>query len=383
MEQVPLPRDHKHVKGFSARRLWRKTHLYIALTVGIMFAFSGLTGSLLVFYQYIDECLNPALLTIEPASDYMPLTDIIAAAQAAMPNEAKPTLLYFPRHAQAAMKLRFSVPVFEDKMGQDSVQELMINPFSTEVLGIREYGNYPMSFIYGLHYTLSLGDVGKKFMGVVGLSLLGSLLSGLYLWWPKLSNLFQQLTFKRSVNGLRFIYELHKTIGIYISIVLIAITLSGVYMIFPHYVKPLVTKISPLTEIDLTGSSNMTKTFEQEPDIDEISNIANRLFPKAKLQRIYFPPVVHDPYRVIMRQPGEVGKTSGSTRLWIDPSNGKILAVQQPQTMSAGDTFINWMFPLHNGEAFGLLGRIVVFVTGISLALLYITGLLIWWRKGV
>jgi len=369
--------DRSIATGLSARKLWRKIHLYIALTVGIMFAFSGLTGSLLVFYQDIDEYFNPALLTVDPANDYVPLTDITAAAQAAVPDEARLTRLYFPRHAQAAMKLRFSVPIGEE----DSVLEMMINPFTAEILGQREYGSYLMSFIYKLHYTLVLGDIGKKFMGVMGLMLLSSVLSGLYLWWPKLSNLFRALTFKRSVNQLRFIYDLHKTIGIYISVVLIVIALSGVYMIFPHYVKPLVGMVSPLTQVGPAEFSRTIGTVAQRPNINEISNIAHHLFPKAKLQRIYFPLSAGDPYRVIMRQHNEVRKTSGSTQLWINSSDGKVLSVQQPQTMGAGDAFINWMYPLHNGEAFGLLGRIIVFVTGISLVTLYITGLMIWWRK--
>lgn len=371
------PADRSIAKGFSVRKLWRKIHLYIALTVGVMFAFSGLTGSLLVFYQDIDEYLNSGLLTVESGSDYVPLTDIIVAAQTTVPNEAKLTRLYFPRHAQAAMKLRFSVPI----AGEDSVLEMMINPFTAEILGQREYGSYLMSFIYKLHYTLVLGDIGKNFMGVMGLMLLSSLMSGLYLWWPKLSNLFQALTFKCSVNRLRFIYDLHKTIGIYISVVLIAIALSGVYMIFPHYVKPLVGMVSPLTQVGPAEFSRTTETVAQRPNINEISNIAHHLFPKAKLQRIYFPPSVGDPYRVIMRQYDEVRKTSGSTQLWINSSDGKVLSVQQPQTMSAGDTFLNWMYPLHNGEAFGIVGRMIVFVTGISLVILYIAGLMIWWRK--
>lgn len=342
-----------------------------------MFAFSGLTGSLLVFYQEIDEYLNPALLTVDPGSDDMPLSEIIAAAQRVVPAEAKLARLYLPRHLQAAMKVRFSLP----GASKDVLLDVMVNPFTSEVLGQREWGGYLMSFLYKLHYTLTLGDAGKTIMGVMGMLLMTSLLSGIYLWWPKLSRLFQALTFKRSANRLRFIYDLHKTIGIYASIVLAAVTFSGVYMIFPQYVKPLVGIASPLTEIVPAQSSAGVGAVEKKLDIDEISKIANDLFPQAELQRIRFPVSVDGVYRVIMRQPGETRKTSGSTRLWINPYGGKVLAIQKPRTMSGGDTFINWMFPLHNGEVFGLPGRIIVFVAGLTLMTLYITGLMIWWRK--
>ncbi|MDZ4262664.1 MAG: PepSY-associated TM helix domain-containing protein, partial [Pseudomonadota bacterium] len=81
----------------------------MALTVGFMFAFSGLTGSSLVFYQEIDEFLNPDVTTVAPSAEYALLTDIVIAAQAVMPNEAKLLPLYLPSHPQAAMKLRYSL----------------------------------------------------------------------------------------------------------------------------------------------------------------------------------------------------------------------------------------------------------------------------------
>lgn len=49
--------------------------------------------------------------------------------------------------------------------------------------------------------------------------------------------------------------------------------------------------------------------------------------------------------------------------------------------MTPADTYFAWQFPLHNGEAFGLPGRLVVFVSGLVPCGLYVTGILIWARK--
>jgi len=365
------------VKRSSARRLWRKVHLYIALTVGFMFAFSGLTGSSLVFYQDIDELLNPAVLTVASGGESASLTDIVTAAKIAMPDQAKLLRFYLPRHPQAAMKLRFSLA----QENSVALFDVMVNPFTAEVLGQREWGGYLMSFIYKLHYTLMLGDEGKTIIGILGLVLFCSLFSGVYLWWPKWSKFFQALRFKRRANGLRYIYDLHKTFGIYVAVVLIAIAFSGVYMIFPHYVKPVVGWVSPLTNVAPPALSIDSEVGVARLSVDEVSTIAKNLFPQARLQRVYFPATPKEAYRVIMRQPGEARKTSGATQIWISPYDGNVLSVQQPQIMSGGDTFITWMFPLHNGEAFGMAGRIVVFFTGFALVGLYVTGLMMWWRK--
>ena len=71
----------------------------------------------------------------------------------------------------------------------------------------------------------------------------------------------------------------------------------------------------------------------------------------------------------------------GDTVVWINRYDGKILAVRDALRRRCGDRFLDWQFPLHNGEAFGLIGRIAVFVAGIIPALLYISGIFIWWKK--
>ena len=83
-------------------------------------------------------------------------------------------------------------------------------------------------------------------------------------------------------------------------------------------------------------------------------------------------------YAVRMRQPGEVRKPGGATVVWVDQHRGDLLHRRGPRAMSAGDTFLLWQ---HNGGAFGLPGRLIILLSGLSLPLLYVTGLWIWWRR--
>jgi PepSY-associated TM region len=68
-------------------------------------------------------------------------------------------------------------------------------------------------------------------------------------------------------------------------------------------------------------------------------------------------------------------KSGGASVVWADQYRGDILHIRNPRTMSAGDRFLRWQFPLHNGEAFGPPGRLVILLSGLSLPLLYVTGL--------
>jgi uncharacterized iron-regulated membrane protein len=64
----------------------------------------------------------------------------------------------------------------------------------------------------------------------------------------------------------------------------------------------------------------------------------------------------------------------------IDQWSGAILAVRDRRALPAGEVVLHWQFPLHNGEALGLPGRLVVF-GAVTPLLLAVTGTLIWRRK--
>ena len=52
-----------------------------------------------------------------------------------------------------------------------------------------------------------------------------------------------------------------------------------------------------------------------------------------------------------------------------------------PGSGSAGDIFLQSMFPLHSGRIVGVAGRVLMSVMGVVIATLSITGVLIWARK--
>ena len=67
--------------------------------------------------------------------------------------------------------------------------------------------------------------------------------------------------------------------------------------------------------------------------------------------------------------------------VWVDRYSGAVLATADPLTAGGGDTLINWLHPLHSGEAFGLTGRIVVALAGLLCPLLLLTGGRRWLQK--
>jgi len=67
--------------------------------------------------------------------------------------------------------------------------------------------------------------------------------------------------------------------------------------------------------------------------------------------------------------------------VWVDPCSGAVLDVAAYANAAAGTRILRWQFPLHNGDALGLAGRWLVFLTGWLPALLFGTGCYLWWCK--
>ena len=56
--------------------------------------------------------------------------------------------------------------------------------------------------------------------------------------------------------------------------------------------------------------------------------------------------------------------------------------VRAPNTRrSAGETFLDWQWPLHSGKAFGWVGRILIFLCGLACPVIYMTGVIRWLQK--
>lgn len=97
---------------------------------------------------------------------------------------------------------------------------------------------------------------------------------------------------------------------------------------------------------------------------------------------LYYAEFLHA-YGVGFYTPGNDHGDSGLGNAWMywDAATGKRLAAQIPGRGTAGDIFMQMQFPLHSGRILGLGGRILISAVGVAVAVLSVTGLLIWLKK--
>ncbi|MBS0354628.1 MAG: PepSY domain-containing protein [Proteobacteria bacterium] len=360
------------------RRLWVKLHLYVGLLAGGLFVLLGLTGSVLVFYLEVDGLLNPKIRVSAPASAPSPEA-VFQALRARYPQRDGPWRIEMPLAADAPVLARYYNPPETAGRGFAPLM-LSLDPYTLEVTSARFWGDYATTWLFDLHYTLLAGEGGKTAVGVLGLVLAFSLLSGLYLWWPSRARLAAALKPVLRSGAVRRTYDLHVLGGVYGLPVLLVLALTGSALALPDFTRDLVAGVSPLREA-YRAPAGLLDDGATPISLDAAVRIARGRFPGAELRWVETSGSAGRPISVRFHQPGEPGRRFPRSHVWVDPRDGQVLAVRDPLRESAGDGFLAWMHPLHNGEAFGLPGRIVACVAGLLPALLFVTGWLRWRHK--
>jgi uncharacterized iron-regulated membrane protein len=375
------------IKG-SLRSWLRDIHLYLALLFGVLFVSAGLTGVLLAWNHELDAALNPALLHSHAAADAAPpnpeKVEAAIARLTQLPGYGKPTMLMLPDDAEDVF-IAWYRPAARQKtlFGTDLQRQVMLDQYTLEVLGERNYGEFGLSrpllmpTLFHLHRYLLAGEGGKTVTGVTGLMLFLSSLLGLALWWPKTNwtSLRKSLTVRGNLTSRQFSYSFHRAAGFFVTPVLALLGFSGMVMNLPDVVRPLIGAVSTLEPTDKLANS--AAEGRKVISVTAAMASAQHALPDGRISRVTLG-TVKAPYEIRMRQSAEVRKGDGNTRISIDAYNAEVLRVRNPLTAPSGDTFLNWMFPLHTGEAFGLPGRMLISFTGMMPLLFMVTGLVLW-----
>jgi uncharacterized iron-regulated membrane protein len=249
-----------------------------------------------------------------------------------------------------------------------------------EVTSSRLWGDYAMTWIYDLHYSLLLDKPGKIAIGIIGLISLISFISGIWLWWPGRAGLKQALKPQLRSGKARLNYDLHVLSGSYGVLLLLILSLTGAALALPDETAMLVKPFSPLTsapKIALDHGESADRITA-----DQAVEIANNRFPDAELRWVETPGLNNQKaWRIALYQEGEPSRRFPRTQVWIDPVSGEILGLRDTKQDTGGDVLMHWLHPLHNGEVFGITGRILVFIAGLLPLILFVTGLIRWLQK--
>ncbi len=362
------------------RRIVVQIHLWLGLTIGLLWAFLGLTGSILVFHRDLDRLATPP-----PTPGPIASLDLIIENASAAANGAsiiKVATSDERRDTIYAYYVNPDDPVFAG--GQKQYAVTLDAATARPVANRNLYPYTPFNssvtrWLLVTHYSLLSGQNGRTIIGATGLFLLSALVAGLWLGWPKRGAWKLAFSFEKWRKPQQQLYGWHRAVGLVACSVLIISATSGAYMNFKGPIKSFLSKTVPF------HSEYKPKPVETLP-ADMISaqqavDIAKQHFPSSTWVRVFLPVPNAPVYTVRVRMPGEGRAWLGASRVKIDPVAGSILEVYDSTSAPAANRLSDAMFALHNGDFFRLPGRLLMFLAGLTLPALYITGLMAWLGK--
>ncbi|MEO8026574.1 MAG: PepSY-associated TM helix domain-containing protein [Bryobacteraceae bacterium] len=343
------------------RKVLLNLHLYLALIVGLFVVIIGVTGSIMAFEQELDQALNPALFSVEPTAQVLPVADLLAAASKAYPGQ-RINALRMPQSnkesASFAIKDRNTV---------------YINPYTAEILGARSQLSV-LNTIHQIHIRLLLGAAGQDVVLIVNCVLLFLVASGVYLWWP-----YKRWTVKWKASARRVHFDIHNTTGIYSAVFLLLLGITGALIHYNDEIEAYMLKSAGEVKVGKSAPS-VIQAGAKKISPDEALKVATATIPGTKVLSINVPPNAKGSYLVSLRHPEDL--TPGG-RSWVnvDQYSGKAVNSQDSHTAPAGTRFRIFLRATHTGDILGVTTKILFSLSSFFLVLQAITGYYMWWKK--
>jgi uncharacterized iron-regulated membrane protein len=412
---------------------FRRIHLYLGLVSGLFLVVVCLTGSILVFEEELTHTFHHERYFVEAATaPRLSLAQLTAAVRAAKPKAKINGLKIYAdptrsvevnlagagrpggpqgesrgpgmsgrgegRGPQAGLRRGKGPGERTGERGQagtggpqagpgkggkgDRGPTLYLNPYTGAVLGEFDQRKSFFHFVEEIHRGLVAGRVGKLVMGINSIIFIFILGTGLVLWWPATRRaLSTRLRVKWDASWKRVNYDWHTALGLYSSVFLLVMTLTGMGMAFDWVGQG----INTLTHSPQQRPEPPTSTLPAtEPatklEADAALALARQQAPEAKSYTIQLPKAPDGSIQVGILRPGAITERA-TDDVYLDQYSGRVLRQQAYAEKPLGQRIRGLFKPIHTGAIFGWPTKVLAFVFVLLGATFPITGTIMWLNR--
>ena len=358
-----------------------KIHRYVGLVLGAWLTLVGFSGAILVFWKEIDQNATPMSLVAQAGPERPDFDQAITNVQAAYPDRA--ILSYNRPNLDPRESLRFTLTKANPKRplrgDGDSLADLevFVDPGTAQVIGARPY-HIGFRALASFHKELLLPGAGERTIGVLGLIVLTTAIAGIVLWWRgNKKRPARGLQIRLSSPTPRLIRDSHTVVGMYVGLIIAFQATTGALVADWFQVRTFVLSFfetpMPLAPPPAVPETRITANQARDAALAD--------YPEHDTTMIELPRNPGGIYSVRLF-PRTPDKTDHMRQVLVSSMSGKVVRVFDPDQVPLATRVMNlWMIWIHNGNFFGLPGKIVILIGGLGLGTLFPTGLYIWWRK--
>ncbi|WP_375392881.1 PepSY-associated TM helix domain-containing protein [uncultured Sphingomonas sp.] len=351
----------KQMTKYQLRRWWFQVHKWIGITLAVLIIPLSLSGAALVWHDALDGAINPQRYRTTGSTLRTPGA-YVAAARARLGPGERLAMLTLPEHG-GPVTVAAAPARAPDRPGPPQRTMIYLDPPTARVLDVASSAAGLVRFVHVLHGSLQIpGGWGRMLVGWLGVAMLVSSVSGLWLWWPSVGRWTRGFRWRRRPDTNS---NLHHLLGFWISLPLFVLSLTGAWIAFPTFFGALVGQGNPRGP-DRMMQARAAPVAAARLPVDVAVARATALA-HGKVRSITWPTEKKPDWAV------QVGPRSVS----VADDDG--VAALAPERAGQGGV-ARLMRRLHSGEGMGPVWQTIVFIGGILPAVLAVTGVIMWWR---
>ena len=211
------------------KKALRKIHLWLSVPTGIIITLVCFSGAMLVFEKEITEAIKPELYFVKEAKgEPIPMQQLMEKVEETLPDSVS---------ISGVTVFADSTRTYQVSLSKPRRASIYVNQYTGEVTGRSERLPF-FNTMFHLHRWLlgSSSGVGKLLTGICTLVLVFILLTGILMWLTNRNKpLKASLAIHVTKGWGRFWHDLHVAGGIYTTIFLLAMALTGLTWSFSWY----------------------------------------------------------------------------------------------------------------------------------------------------
>jgi uncharacterized iron-regulated membrane protein len=268
--------------------------------------------------------------------------------------------------------------VFQAGSDDEGSVHVAADPSSGRVLGTISSGW--VEWTVGLHRNLLSGKQGRKVVGVAGIVLFILSATGLLMWIAGPRNWSAWTSVRRDGSRRRFHFELHRASGLWAYCFLAVISFTGIERAFPEWfrqaVKPSMRDAGARrARKGVKPKASLSKSMLP---VNEYLRIGRAAMPDGRAVELRLPQGGKGTVDLRFYRVGDL--SPDGNHVYMDAASGTVLSIDRIADRPLRERFLAALAPIHYGEFGSLPIKTLWAMLGVTPALLFVTGLVAWWR---
>ena len=270
--------------------------------------------------------------------------------------------------------------IFQVETRDQRTERVIVDAYSGRVVGTLQAGW--MEWLVDLHRNALSGKTGRKAIGIEGVALFILSATGLLMWFSGTRKWRSWIFVRKEGSTQRFHFEFHRAVGLWACGFLTVASFTGAGLAFPDAYRQAVRSLTGMPAAERVVKAAKVKAKSKARTVgslDDYLKAGRAAMPDGTATELRLPDSLKGTVELHLHRAGDLA-LSGN-HVYLDPATASVVRVDRIVDRPAGARFLAALAPIHYGEFGGIPIKFVWALLALTPMLLFVTGLLTWWRR--